>query len=424
MLTTHPLLQTLRELKGNPRITVWTEIMFGIPYNLFMPFFSVYMLGLGVTDQQIGSIASMGLVAQVFTALISGAIVDKFGRRLSLFIGDLLCWSVPCLIWAMAQDVRYFVVAALMNSLWRISHTAWTCLMVEDAETRHLVHIWTWIMIFAFSSAFFAPIGGWFVEHYGLIHAMRGLLFFGFIMLTAKGILLYIYSHETERGIQRKQETRDRSIISLLSEYRSVFGQILHSRAILAAMSLLVIMNIYSTVSNNFWGVLFVSKLGFSDSQISTYVALRSVAMTVGFFAIGPRLTNLRRFRLPLGAGFVAFMLSQVLLVVMPPKAVALLVLSVLLEGAAGALVSPMAESLLSVSMETEERARLTAMVSMAMIVLISPFGWIAGQLSAMNRSFPFLLNIGLFALGLGIVWVIGKPGLIQFVKHNEPQEI
>ncbi len=146
--------------------------------------------------------------------------------------------------------------------------------------------------------------------------------------------------------------------------------------------------------------------------------------MTVGFFAIGPRLTNLRRFRLPLGAGFVAFMLSQVLLVLMPPKAVALLVLSVLLEGAAGALVSPMAESLLSVSMETEERARLTAMVSMAMIVLISPFGWIAGQLSAMNRSFPFLLNIGLFALGLGIVWVIGKPGLIQFVKHNEPQEI
>jgi len=141
---------------------------------------------------------------QVFTALISGAIVDRFGRRLTLFISDLLCWSIPCFIWAFAQDVRYVIVAALLNSLWRISHTAWTCLMVEDAETRHLVHIWTWIMIFAFSSAFFAPVGGWFVAHYGLIPAMRGLLLFGFIMLTAKGILLYIYSHETGRGIQRK----------------------------------------------------------------------------------------------------------------------------------------------------------------------------------------------------------------------------
>ncbi len=424
MLNNHPLIQSLRELKGNPRITVWTEIMFGIPYNLFMPFFSVYMLALGVTDQQIGSIASMGLVAQVFTALISGAIVDKFGRRLTLFIGDLLCWSVPCFIWAFAQDVRFFVIAALMNSLWRISHTAWTCLMVEDAETRHLVHIWTWIMIFAFSSAFFAPLGGWFVERYGLISAMRGLLIFGFVMLTAKGILLYIYSHETGRGIQRREETRHRSIISLLAEYRSVFGQILHSRAILSALTLLVIMNIYSTITNNFWGVLFSSKLGFSDSQISTYVALRSIVMTLGFFLIGPRLTNLRRFRLPLGAGFGVFLLSQVLLVLMPPKAVLFLVLSVVLVGAGSALVNPMTESLLAVSMETDERARLTAMVSMAMIILISPFGWIAGQLSALDRSYPFLLNIGLFAIGLVIVWIIGKPGFIPFVKQTEQQEI
>ena len=420
MFKNHPLIQTLRELKGNPRATVWTEIMFGIPYNLFIPFFSVYMLALGVTDQQIGSIASMGLVAQVFTALISGAIVDKFGRRLTLFIGDLLCWVVPCLIWAVAQDVRYFVVAAIMNSLWRISHTAWTCLMVEDAEERHLVHIWTWIMIFAFSSAFFTPIGGWFVERFRLIPAMRGLLAFGVIMLTAKGVVLYIFSHETARGVHRMKETKHTSIISLLAEYRNVFSQILHSRAILAALSLLVIMNIYSTISNNFWGVLFTSKLGFSDSQISIYAAVRSIVMTIGFFVLGPRLTNLRRFRLPLGVGFAGFLASQILLVVMPPRTVSLLVISVILEGISAALVNPMTESLLAVSLETDERARVTAMVYVALILVISPFGWIAGQLSALNRSFPFILNIGLFLVGMVIVWIVGKPGRIAFVENTE----
>ena len=116
MLKNHPLFQTLRELKGNPRVTVLTEVMFGIPYNLFAPFFSVYMLAFGVTDQQIGSIASLGLVVQIFSALLSGAIVDKFGRRLTLFVCDMLCWSVPCLIWAIAQDVRYFVAAAVMKA--------------------------------------------------------------------------------------------------------------------------------------------------------------------------------------------------------------------------------------------------------------------------------------------------------------------
>lgn len=408
----HPLIRTLLELKGNPRITVWTEVMFGIPYNLFAPFFSVYMLAFGVTDQQIGALASLGLVVQIFSALLSGAIVDKFGRRLTLFINDILCWSVPCLIWAFAQDFRYFIAAAVMSSLWRISHTAWTCLMVEDAEERHLVHIWTWIMIFAVCSAFFAPLGGWFVERYGLVPALRWLFGFGFVMLTAKFVVLYVYSHETTRGVQRMQETRHRSLVSLLGEYRSVFGQLLHSRPLLAALALMVITNIYTTVSGSFWGVLFTTKLGFSDSEISTYVAIRSIVMTISFFVIGPRLTNPRRFRLPLWAGFGLFFVSQLLLVAMPPRAIALMVVSVMLEAVASALVSPMTESLLALSLESAERARVSAMAYVALIILISPFGWIAGQLSAIDRSLPFALNMGLFALGILLVWIIGRPGI------------
>lgn len=423
MLQTHPLFQTLRDLRGNPRVTVLTEIMFGIPYNLFAPFASVYMLALGVSDQQIGSIASLGLILQIFSALLSGVIVDKFGRRLTLLIFDLLCWSVPCLIWAAAQDMRYFVAAAAMNSLWRISHTAWTCLMVEDAEERHLVHIWTWIMIFAVCSAFFAPLGGWFVERYGLIPAVRGLYVFGFVVLTAKFVILYVYSHETVRGMQRMTETRHRSLLSLLSEYRSVFRQLLRSRSLPAALSLMVITNIYITISNNFWGVLFTGKLGFSSSEISTYVAVRSIVMTVCFFLIGPRLTNLRRFRLPLWTGFAAFLVSQLLLVVMPAQAVLLLVVSVVLEAIASALVSPMTESLLALSMESDERARVSAMVYVALILLISPFGWIAGQLSALDRSLPFALNTALFAVGMVLVWFFGRPGFLHAANQNADQD-
>ena len=419
MLQSHPLFQSLRELKGNPRVTVLTEIMFGIPYNLFAPFLSIYMLALGVNDQQIGSIASLGLVVQVFSALLSGVIVDKYGRRLTLLIFDLLCWSVPCLIWIVAQDVRFFVAAALMNSLWRISHTAWTCLMVEDAEERHLVHSWTWIMIFAVCSAFFAPRGGWVVERYGLIPAVRGLFVFGFILLTAKFVILYRYSHETARGVQRMAETRHRSLTGLLREYRSVFSQLLRSRPILAALSLMVITNIYITISNNFWGVLFTGKLGFPSSQISTYVAVRSVIMTICFFLVGPRLTNLGRFRLPLWIGFSAYVVSQLLLVLMPPQAAFWLVASVLLEAVAAALVSPMTESMLALSMESDERARISAMVYVALIILISPFGWIAGQLSALDRSLPFALNATLFAIGIVLVWFIGRPGFLETANQT-----
>jgi len=147
--------------------------------------------------------------------------------------------------------------------------------------------------------------------------------------------------------------------------------------------------------------------------------------MTICFFVIGPRLTNLRRFRLPLWAGFGAFLISQLLLVIMPPQAVFLLVVSVVLEAIASALVSPMTESLLALSMESNERARVSAMVYVALIVLISPFGWIAGQLSALDRSLPFALNMGLFAIGILLVWQIGKPGFLSSTgQPSEPSPV
>lgn len=410
----HPLFQTLRELKGTPRATVLTEPLFGIPYNLYAPFLSVYMLALGVTDQWIGAIASLGLIFQIISAILSGAITDKFGRRTTLFVTDLITWSIPCLIWAFAQNTTYFIIAAMINGLFRIAHTAWTCLLVEDAEERHVVHMWTWIMIFAVCSAFFSPLGGWIVQKVGLVPAMRGLLVFGSIMITAKAAILYAFSKETVRGMQRMEETRNSSIISLLGDYRSVIGQVFRSKAILGALSLMVITNIFSMVNGSFWGVLFTSKLGFDNSQISIFVMLRSIIMTVGFFVIGPRLTNILHFRLPMWVGFAGYFVSQALLVFMPAQSVMLLVISVVLEGAAASLVSPMTESLLAVAMETKERARISAVVYATLILFTSPFGWIAGQLSAINRSLPFVMNMGLFVVGALLVWVINRKPVIK----------
>jgi hypothetical protein len=94
------------------------------------------------------------------------------------------------------------------------------------------------------------------------------------------------------------------------------------------------------------------------------------------------------------------------------------------LEAVALALVSPMTESLLALALESKERARVSAMVYVALIVLISPFGWIAGQLSALDRSLPFALNAALFAIGMGLVWFIGKPGFLPAAQPEESRPL
>ena len=114
----------MRNLRGNPRAVILTEFLFGIPYNLYAPYASVYMLQLGLTDAQIGLTVSVGLAMQILGALLGGPVTDKLGRRKTTLIFDLLAWSVPTLLWAIAQDFRYFLAAAIATGFFRVAMTS------------------------------------------------------------------------------------------------------------------------------------------------------------------------------------------------------------------------------------------------------------------------------------------------------------
>jgi hypothetical protein len=107
--------------------------------------------------------------------------------------------------------------------------------------------------------------------------------------------------------------------------------------------------------------------------------------------------------------GFAGFILSQALLIFMPERNYLLLGLSVAVEAVSAAMIGPMIESLLVVTMDAAERARLTAIIYMLILLFTSPFGWIAGQLSAINRSLPFVFNFGLFVVAAGLVWLASR---------------
>ncbi len=399
----NPLFHTLRNLKGNVKASVWTEPMWGIPFNLYVPYASVYMLALGVSDAQIGLIASLGLVIQTFFAYISGAITDKLGRRLTTLLADLLSWSIPTLIWAVAQDIRYFAVAAIFNAMWRISANSWTCLLVEDAEETELVHIWTWIYIAGLLSAFFAPLAGLLVNAIELVPAVRILYGFAFVMMTAKGFVLYRYSSETRQGQIRLDASRDQPYSALLKGYGSVIQKIVKTPRTLVALGIMAVMSIFMLINGTFWSIIVTEKLNIPAEHIAIYPFARSVLLLILYILLVPRL-NVTRFRNPMLLGFGGYILSQLLLITMPNGNYILLLVSVLIEAVSAAMFRPLMDALVIISIEKTERARINAIMAVVVIILTSPFGWVAGQLSEANRIYPFILNIGLFVLGAFLV--------------------
>ncbi len=67
--------------------------------------------------------------------------------------------------------------------------------------------------------------------------------------------------------------------------------------------------------------------------------------------------------------------------------------------------VGPLLDKMTVVTVDPQERARILSIMYVTVIVLTSPFGWIAGTLSSMDRVLPFLLSMALFGVGAFLTW-------------------
>jgi len=402
------LITTLRSLTGNPRGCVYTEPLWGIPFNLYAPYVSIYMLALGLSDTQIGTILSISWGFQIIMALVSGVITDKLGRRLTTLIFDILAWTIPALIAALAQNFWYFLAAGIINSLWRVVHNSWACLLVEDAEPHQLVDMYTWIYIGNQLVGFVAPLAGVLIGIFSLVPTMRGLYTFGAVMFTLKAIITYRMTEETAQGKVRMQETRHQSALNVLSEYKGVLRTLLRTPQTLYTAGIMLVVTISTLISGSFWAIIVTEKLHIPAQNLALFPLLKSAIILSFFFVVMPRL-NKMHYKLPLAIGFLGFVASQLMLIAAPVGGYLFLIVSVVLEACSFAAVSPLTDQMVALTINPQERARILSILYVGIILLTSPFGWIAGTLSARNKDLPFILNIALFAAGAVLAYMAGQ---------------
>jgi DHA1 family tetracycline resistance protein-like MFS transporter len=407
-LQNHSLIATLKSLRGNPRGCVYTEPLWGIPFNLYSPYISIYMIALGLTDKQIGLIVSVSWGFQILLALLSGVVTDKLGRRRTTLIFDIISWSVPALISAIAQNFWYFLIAGIINSVWRITHNSWSCLLVEDADKDQLVDIYTWIYIANIMVGFIAPLAGVLIGAFSLIPTVRGLYIFAAIMFTLKAVVTYQMTQETEQGKIRMHETRHQSFVSALSEYRGILQELLRTPQTLYTAGLMLIGSISNVITGSFWGIIVTERLHIPAQNLAIFPFVKSAVMLFFFFMIMPRF-NKMHFKLPLVIGFLGFVVSQLILVTAPDKSYFFLIISVFLEACCFATVNPLMDKMIVLTIDPKERARIQSILYVGIILITSPFGWIAGNLSTLNKSLPFVLNIVLFCIGSLLAYLAGN---------------
>ncbi len=416
LLRRHPLMRTLIELRGNPRACVYTEPLWGIPYNLYIPYASLYMAQLGLTDLQIGLIATFSAFFQMFGALFGGLLTDKLGRRKTTFIFDMISWSIPSLIWMCSQNFWWFFAATVFNSMWQVTDNAWSCLLVEDCDSEKLVDVYTWVSVSGLLSVFFAPLSSLLVGRFSVVPAMRMLYLFTFLMMTSKFLILYHFSTETAQGKIRREQTKNASFFSLFRGYGQIFRNILHTPATFVALALKVLINITQMINGNFFGLYITRQLGIPEGYVALFPMVRAAVMLTFIFTIQHKL-NQMKFRPIMFSGAALYLLANVTLLLTSGQSLWLLAVYLLLDAFSAALLIPRNDSILVLFVDRQERARTLGLLFVITLGITSPFGALVGRLSEMSIRLPFLLNILLFGMIILLI-LFSRP-----LKEQDAQE-
>lgn len=405
----HPLIQVLGRNRGNPRTLVLIEPLWGIPYNLIAPFATLYMYTQGVTDVQIGTILSITMVIQVFFSFFAGILADKLGRKFTTMMGDFFGWALACLVWSVSHNFWLFLLAAILNCFEQINQTAWYCLLIEDAQPADLVGLYTWVSIGGLVAIFFAPLSGLLVNAYSVVPVVRVLyVLFSLTMLT-KSLITLKFCKETKQGQIRRAETKGVSVFHMLGEYRHLIPKLLRDKGVLKAVAVSVILYITNMVSTNFFSLYVTQRLGLSENVLALFPILNAAVMLVFMVGIQHRLSS-TRFRAPLWVGLGLYCVAAVVLILSPADSLGFVLVYVFVAAVAAALVNPRKDALLQLNIDVQERARLNALIMASTILLSSPFGYLAGWLSSLDRRLPFAFTFLLFAAAMVVVGRIKEP--------------
>ncbi len=383
--------EVITGFRGNARALLVSEPLWGIPYNLYATYASVYMLSLGCSETQVGLVASASLIASIVFSLMGGWFADRLGRKRATLIFDLVSWSIPTVMLAVARSFTVFLAAAIINALVRIVSISWDCLMVEDTAPERRVHFYTWIAIAGILAGFISPVSGVLVDRFGMVLAMRGLYLFAAVCMTFMFLWRNAMVHETRIGIVKMQETHHGDARAAASEYARIIRQLLRNPLTLVALLLSLLLTIQVTLKSTFLSILLIRGLGFPEGSISVFPAINSAVVLLVYTLAMPAVGRMKIHR-PLLFGLVCSAASFLLLAASPVRGMLVVVASTVVGALGGAITGPLSSALVANSVSDADRAKVMSIFNALVIAACSPFGYLGGVLAAVSERLPFLL--------------------------------
>ena len=282
------IIQSYKLLKGNARISVLFEPLWGIPFVLYNFYLSLYMKSYGITNKQLGFIIFSGFIAGSLFSIFGGVITDALGRKRTTLIFDLIAWPLAVFIYFLSHSFWGFVFASVANQVTRIVAVSWNLILIEDADNEQRIAAFNLINIITIATGILTPLAGIFVKYLGIISAEKVFLAFATVSMASMMIIRNIFYKETKVGqlILEKHKNKSFWEIFKVMPYKGAFKAISKKPEIALILSIFVLFNLYLPIGTHnslYFAPYMTEVLGIDKSAISILGGINATVMLLCF---------------------------------------------------------------------------------------------------------------------------------------------
>jgi MFS family permease len=386
----------LSDLPRTAKYTALAQIPWGVFGRVVLFYAPLYMKEMGLDEIQIGSISTVGLFFAMIFQIIASPISNKLGRKRTIFIFDLICWSTPMFIWAFAQNYWYFVVAAVVNAAVKVSGVAYFCLLTEDTKPVKRVKVIGIVNVINNAAGVLMPLAGFAIAYYGIIPTFRTLYFVGGIVMTLGFIIRNKLITETTAGkTLMKSHSKMHFSSSLLSGFK-IFSKSVKLKEFRKILYIYIITNVIFAA--NFIQIIYLKNhLGFDEKSLSITQVIASLIYLL-YLVILPRIKGGQDNKILTYSLFTG-VLGAVLLVIAPKQNLMFMLITIAIVTLGNFISVTYRDAVFMNSVGELEKADLFSTVQIVAAIICTPVGWLVGHGYTYDSKLPFLCISILFLL-------------------------
>lgn len=388
-------MKLLPDLPSSSRYTVLAQPFWAICGGILMFYAPLYMKTMGLSEVRIGMINSAFLFFSFIFQFLSSTIVNRFGRKRTLFAADIISWSIPMVIWAIAQNYWFFLAAAIVNSVMRIASVAFNCLLSEDTPEDKRAKVFGLITVINTVPGLMMPVVGIFIDRFGFIITMRVIYLLSAVFMTTGFILRYRFAAETHAGLKLKEKSHGLSVGSGIKSYvAKVFYSYKDKKFVLVACIYVLTSFIFSM---GFVQILFInSQLGFGAGTISFIPVITAIVTFIIFIYVNNRTSAVNAKKI-LSISLIISAAGCLLFIIIPQGSLVLLFIVIAVRQAGSYMVTTHRDAVFMNQAGEYEKSDKFSAVQIVTSLISIPAGYLTGLMYSVDSRLPFIIMAVLF---------------------------